>query len=99
LNPAAFGQPALGTLGNLGRANMKLPLSWQFDMALSRIFRFRETQSIEFRTEAFNVLNSFRLGDPAGGPPLDMNLSSSQFGRVRLSLDPRILQFAMKYIF
>jgi hypothetical protein len=99
LNPAAFGQPALGTLGNLGRANIRLPLAWQFDIALSRVFHLRETKSIEFRTEAFNVLNSFRLGNPAGGPPLDMNLSSSQFGQVRLSLDPRILQFAMKYIF
>ena len=99
LNPAAFGQPALGTLGNLGRTNMRLPMTWQFDMALSRVFRFRENQSLEFRTEAFNVLNSFRLGDPNGGVPLDMNLSSAQFGKVRLSLDPRILQFAMKYIF
>jgi hypothetical protein len=99
LNPAAFGQPALGTLGNLGRANIRLPMTWQFDMAISRVFRVKENQTLEFRTEAFNVLNSFRLGDPTGKPPLDMNLSSAQFGKVRLSLDQRILQFAMKYIF
>ena len=74
-------------------------MTWQFDMAVSRVFRVRENQSIEFRTEAFNVLNSFRLGDPTGKPPLDMNLSSATFGKVRLSLDQRILQFAMKYIF
>ncbi len=93
LNPAAFGLPALGTLGNLGRANMRMPAYWQFDMALSRVFRFHETQSIEFRTEAFNVLNRFRSGN------IDTNLSSAQFGRIRNALDPRILQFAMKYIF
>ena len=99
LNPAAFGQPALGTLGNMGRTTLNLPMTWQLDMALSRVFRLRESQSLEFRAEAFNVPNSFRVGDPNGGPPISTNLSSAQFGKIRLSLDPRILQFALKYIF
>ncbi len=93
LNPAAFGLPALGTLGNLGRATLRLPRTWQFDVALSRVFRFRETQSIEFRTEAFNVLNKFRTG------AIDTNLSSAQFGKIRNALDLRIMQFALKYFF
>ena len=83
----------------MGRTTLTLPMTWQFDMALSRVFRVRETQSLEIRAEAFNVPNSFRVGDPNGGPPINTNLSSAQFGKVRLSLDPRILQFAMKYIF
>ena len=93
LNPAAFAQPALGTLGSLGRTNLKVPYSWQFDMALARIFRFREVQSLEFRAEAYNVLNSFRTG------AIDTNLSSAQFGKIRNALDQRILQFALKYLF
>jgi hypothetical protein len=93
LNRAAFGTPAPGTLGNLGRATLRLPSTWQFDVALSRIFRFRETQSVEFRTEAFNVLNKFRTGS------IDANLNSAQFGRIRNALDPRIMQFALKYLF
>jgi hypothetical protein len=93
LNPAAFAQPALGTLGNVGRAVLKLPPSWQFDLSLSRVFRFRESQSMEFRAEAYNVLNSFRSG------AIDTNLSSAQFGKIRNALDPRILQFALKYLF
>jgi hypothetical protein len=93
LNRAAFGTPAVGTLGNLGRATLKLPATWQFDVALSRVFRFREAQSLEFRTEAFNVLNSFRTGS------IDANLNSAQFGRVRNALEPRIMQFALKYLF
>jgi len=93
LNPAAFGVPALGTLGNLGRATLSLPTAWQFDVALARLFRFRETQSLEFRAEAYNVLNSFRPG------AINTNLSSSQFGLIRNALDPRILQFALKYAF
>ena len=93
LNPAAFAIPALGTLGNLGRAVLKLPTSWQFDMALARIFRFRETQNLEFRAEAFNLTNSFRPGN------MDTFLRSSNFGRIRNALEPRILQFALKYGF
>jgi hypothetical protein len=103
LNPAAFAPPALGTLGNMGRATLQLPLVWQFDMAVSRAFRVRETQSVEFRAEAYNVLNSFRPGVPPGSgnsaQAIDTNLSSSQFGKIRLSLEPRILQFALKYLF
>jgi len=93
LNPAAFGTPAIGKLGNLGRATLTLPPTWQFDLSLSRAFKVRETQSVEFRAEAFNVMNSFRTG------AIDANLNSAQFGRVRNALDPRIMQFALKYVF
>jgi Carboxypeptidase regulatory-like domain len=103
LNPVAFAPPALGTLGSLGRTTLKLPPAWQFDVALARTFRVREAQTLEFRAEAYNVLNSFRVGVPPGSAnsaqAIDTNLSSSQFGKVRLALEPRILQFALKYLF
>src|SRR5262249_58081908 len=93
LNPLAFGQPDLGTLGNLGRVTLSLPAYWQFDAAISRVFRVRESQNVEFRAEAYNVLNSFRPGS------IQTSLSNAQFGRIRSALDPRILQFALKYLF
>src|SRR5437867_3879166 len=64
LNPAAFAQPDMGTTGNIGRNSIRGPRIWSFDMALSRAFRFRESQSLEFRVEAFNLTNSFRPGNP-----------------------------------
>ena len=93
LNPAAFALPAVGTLGNLGRNAIQLPTAWQFDMALSRSFQLKEMQSLEFRAEAYNVLNSFRPG------LINTTLTSAQFGRILTALDPRILQFALKYVF
>jgi hypothetical protein len=93
LNRGAFDLPALGTLGNVGRNSVVGPSTWSFDMALSRSFRFREDQRLEFRAEAFNVTNSFRPGNP------NTTLTSAQFGQLRTSLDPRILQFALKYAF
>lgn len=94
LNPAAFAQPALGTLGNLGRNSLRGPAQWSFDLALSRIFSVREGERLEFRAEAYNVTNSFRPTNPA------TNFNSLRtFGEIRNSGDPRILQFALKYVF
>ena len=99
LNPAAFGFPAVGTLGSLGRNTLRLPMDWQFNVALSRVFHVREAQSVEFRVEAFNVLNSFRPGDSTSGQVISANWTSAQFGKLLTAQDPRIMQFALKYLF
>jgi hypothetical protein len=62
-------------------------------MALSRVFQLGEAQRVEFRAEAFNVINGFRRGNPATA------LSSNTFGQITTALDPRIMQFALKYVF
>ena len=93
VNPAAYAQPALGTYGNSASSNILGPKTWQFDMALSRIFRFQETQKLEFRAEAFNVTNSVRKRNPS------LNLNSNTFGQIISSRDARIMQFALKYVF
>ena len=105
LNPAAFAQPALGTLGNMGRSNVVGPGVWQFDLALSRVFNFRENQRLEFRAEAYNIMNHFQPSTVAplsGGaaPVVTTNINTTNtFGQIRTAGDPRILQFALKYIF
>src|SRR5262249_50830351 len=93
LNPEAFQRPALGTLGNMGRNTIIGPTTWSFDMSLSRTFNVREMQRLEFRADAFNVTNSFRATDP------NVSLTGTFFGQIRGAMDPRIMQFALKYIF
>ena len=93
LNPAAFQLPALGTFPNQGIASIRGPLVWQFDTALSRTFAIRESQKVEFRAEAFNVTNSLHVNDPV------TDVGSSLFGHVTSAKDPRIMQFALKYLF
>src|SRR5437867_532010 len=92
-NPAAFAQPAFGTFGNSGMGNVKGPGLWQFDLFLSRTFQVREMQKVEFRAEAFNVLNKFIMMNPT------FDLNSNLFGKVTAARDPRIMQFALKYLF
>lgn len=92
-NPAAFAQPALGTYGNAERNGFQGPGQKVVDLSLVRSFRFANNKRIEARVEAFNALNWFRPGDPV------LNLSSATFGRILTSLDPRVMQFALKYEF
>ena len=93
LNPNAFGEAALGTLGNLGRAVVHGPGFWGFDIALTRNFQFGEARRLEFRAEAFNLTNSVRFQDPQS------DFSNRNFGRIFNAEDPRIMQFALKYFF
>jgi hypothetical protein len=93
LNAAAFALPAFGTFPNEGMAGIRGPLVWQLDTALARSFQVRESKRIEFRAEAFNLTNSLHINDPI------TDLGSSFFGRVTSAKDPRIMQFALKYLF
>ena len=93
LNPTAFTAPLPGTFGSLGRGAIRGPATWQFDVALSRNFRFKEAQRVELRVEAFNLTNSFRMDT------LDSSSTSSTFGQITTARDPRIMQFALKYVF
>jgi hypothetical protein len=97
LNPAAFAQPALGTFGNVGRNSILGPSNWQLDMGLSRSFQVRESQRLEFRAEAFNLTNSFRADNTTTA--IANGLNNNVFGQIRGARDPRILQFALKYVF
>jgi hypothetical protein len=62
-------------------------------MALSRTFQLKERQKIEFRAEAFNVTNTVHFNNPT------QDFDSNTFGQVTTARDPRIMQFALKYIF
>jgi hypothetical protein len=48
---------------------------------------------MEFRAEAFNLTNKFIMQDPT------VDLNSNLFGKVTAARDPRIMQFALKYMF
>ncbi len=93
-NTSAFAVPPAGQFGNMGRNILQGPGAWDLDAALSRIFRISERQQMDFRAEAFNVFNHARFNNPGS------TMSSlSTFGVIQSALDPRILQFALKYSF
>jgi hypothetical protein len=64
LNPAHFSTPASTfTQGNLGRNQLRGFDAVQEDLALRRTFPIRESVSLEFRAEAFNIFNHPMFGD------------------------------------
>jgi len=96
-NTAAFSNPS-NSNGNTGRNFMTGPGYVNFDVALIRSFKmpfgfFKESQRIDFRTEAFNLFNHANFLNP------DAKISDTAYGKIQSAQDPRILQFALKYVF
>jgi hypothetical protein len=94
LNPAAFAQPAPGTLGTSVRNGIRGMGSRNLDMSLTRIIRTTTTRAIEVRVDAFNALNWLQWGQPA---TVLSNLAT--FGQITTAAPPRVMQFSLKYLF
>jgi hypothetical protein len=84
---------APGTYGDAGRGSLVGPGGFDVDTALMRNIMLGERTHFELRAEAFNVLNHTVFQNPG------TTLSSQNFGRILSANDPRILQFALKYVF
>ena len=93
-NTGAFVLQPIYTFGNAGRNTVLGPAGFSFDFSTHKDFRIREGHELQFRWEAFNVLNH-----PVWNFP-NTSLSSSNFGRVTsTSGSMRQMQFALKYVF
>ena len=93
LNPAAFLAPAPGTYGTLPINTIVAPGRFNIDAMLTRSFRMTGTQQLQFRAEAFNLLNRTQLGVP------ELRMNQATFGLITTAFDPRIVQLALKYSF
>lgn len=93
-NPAAFADPGNGP-GNLGRNTLTGPTFRNLDLSLLKNFSLNETTRIQFRTEAFNVLNHPNYRVP--GFFLDIPATVGRF--TRTANEGREIQFALKLLF
>lgn len=92
-NTKAFAHSAPGTFGTSGRNNLFGAAIASVDMSVVKDFRFFRENSIQFRAEAFNLLNRANFNLPAS------QITQGTFGRITSAQDPRILQFALKLRF
>ncbi|HEX8351808.1 MAG TPA: hypothetical protein VF611_02710, partial [Pyrinomonadaceae bacterium] len=98
----AFFNVAAGQVGNMERAIVNGPNTFNMDVGLAKRINFSERTFIELRAEAFNVTNrnNFLL-------PLLIDINSQTFGQLSPSLStqgqglesPRRLQFAIRFEF
>jgi len=96
---ASVGIPTTGSAtawGNAGLGAVLGPGQFNWDMSLSKTTPvFRESQTLEFRAEFFNIWNHPQFSNPAVG-----SNTVSNFGEITTaSVSPRILQLALKYSF
>jgi hypothetical protein len=91
-----FSLPALGTMGNARRRFFSGPGMESFDATVSRRFLVSENRALEFRVEAFNVMNHSQF---FGASAVDGNISSGSFGQAVSAMPPRLMQIALHYQF
>jgi outer membrane receptor protein involved in Fe transport len=94
INPAAFRDPEPFTFGNAGRNIIPGPGNALFDLALHRRFPLRESQSLTFRAESFNLFNHPNIGIPLPFPDF-----GPFFGRIVGVGEPRRIQLVLRYDF
>jgi hypothetical protein len=71
------------------------------DTSLFKNFRLSDRFRLQFRAEAFNILNhtNFQLGVGNVGPSGNNRLNSPEFGKAGGTFSPRNLQFGLKLSF
>lgn len=95
-NISQFSINALGTPGNIPRRFFSGPGMENFDAALTKNFRLRESKTLQIRVEAFNVLNHPQFFGPQ---TVNGNIGSETFGQVVSADPPRLMQIAAKLLF
>ncbi len=92
-NVSAFSVNAIGTFGNTQKNILWGPRYFDVDANLVKNFPIRESMSLQFRAEFFNLFNNVNFSQP------NNYLGSSSTGQITSASDPRILQLALKLEF
>ncbi len=94
---SAFTVPDQFTFGNSGRNILRGDHQWNVDASLFKRFSVTGSSRLEFRAEAFNLLNAVYFNAPT---TQNTQIDTAAAGRVTsTSLPARQMQFALKYIF
>ena len=94
-NTSAFAQVPTGEIrvGNEPRGTIVGPGYFRWDASLFKNIKFTERLNLQFRAEAFNVLNHTNYNNP------NVTSTSSLFGEITSARDPRQMQIALKLLF
>jgi hypothetical protein len=98
-DPCAFTLQTAGTFGNAGRNQYVGPGLVSFDTSFFKGFSLGERYNLQFRAEAFNILNRANFVTPVLGVFAGTNYSGSAALINRTATTSRQLQFALKLTF
>jgi hypothetical protein len=98
-----FINPPPYTIGNVARTvpDVRAPGTLNLDFSIIKNTRLRERWNAQFRAESFNLLNKVNLLEPNTTfvPGANGLNSSSTFGTITSSRDPRNVQLGLKILF
>ncbi|MBV9503733.1 MAG: TonB-dependent receptor, partial [Acidobacteriia bacterium] len=100
-NTGCFTLQPLGTYGNAGRDTIIGPNLWNLDNSLTKDFRVKEKLTVQFRAEAFNIMNhpSFQLLATNTQIFAGTGLNASAGKIQATNSQPRQVQLALKILF
>jgi hypothetical protein len=86
--------------GNSGVGVVLGPGQFNWDITIVKTTRITERQTLIFRTEFFNAFNHAQFNNPLATPAPGLAQLGPTFGEITsTSVNPRILQFGLKYMF
>ena len=95
-NPNDFQDPPLGQFNNGTQRSICCgPGLQQWDFAVHKQFNVSESKYFQFRGEIFNIFNHTNFYNPDG----HFSDGPTEFGRITQAQDPRLVQFALKFMF
>jgi hypothetical protein len=94
-NPNNFADSTPGQFGNSSRTICCGPSISNTDLSILKNTRISEKWNTEFRADFFNVWNHTQFVNPDG----NFSDLGSTFGLVTNTRDPRVIQFALKFLF
>jgi hypothetical protein len=65
-------------------------------MSLAKLIKIREGQNLQFRTEFYDTFNHPQFGNLDGS---DVQNGVGMGSITKTSVNPRVIQFALKYLF
>jgi Carboxypeptidase regulatory-like domain len=86
--------------GNSGVGVVLGPGQFNWDITIVKTTKITERQTLIFRTEFFNTFNHAQFNNPLAAPAPGLVQLGPTFGEITsTSVNPRILQFGVKYLF
>jgi len=98
-DPGAFSLPLSGTFGNVSRGSLTGPPLTMIDTSFFKRIRITEQLNLQFRAEAFNLLNHANFAEPGQVIFTGSAYSSSAGVITSTASTSRQLQFALKLLF
>lgn len=94
-----FTAPCLGCVGNIGRNTFVGPGFVSWDLGVHKGIKITERVNLQFRAEAFNLLNHTNFQLPGAHNATNNRITQGNFGQAGAAFNPRQMQLGLKISF